>query len=181
MARHLLWLGTFIVLVSAGVNVSPAAPLGPLRAALKQHYALSRIEVQNRAYEGAVVERGAVLTVEADAVPAKKLRVIQANTKSPRFHVRDYARVEITDDGEINAGPGDLRLQKGIRLVVLDLKVERDTVRVFTHTAAPVLAQDGTRVYGCTEFVFRFGRMPLAASDAPLVQEVIERWLPFAA
>lgn len=40
--------------------------------------------------------RGAVLVLGPQAVPAKSLRVVQANTKSPRFHVHDYARVRWT-------------------------------------------------------------------------------------
>ncbi len=42
----------------------------------------------------------------------------------------------------------------GTRLVLFDVKVERDQVRVFTHTAEPVVRPGGgPAAYGCTEFV----------------------------
>ena len=176
------WLFAFVPLIAAVVvNQVYAAPLGQVRDALKQRYPLSRIEIQSQPNEGVVIERGAILTLEADSVPAKKLRIIQANTKSPRFHVMDYARVEIGTDGALTAGRGDFAVAKGTRLVVLDLKVAADRVSLFTHTAEPVGRADGKSVYGCTEFVFRFPGGALERSDLAQVQHVIEHWLPFAA
>ena len=177
MTRHVL-SGVVVMAVVVGPAVTSALPLGELRDALKQRYPLSRLEVQSKPHEGTVIERGAVLSLEADGVPANTLRIIQTNTKSPRFHVRDYAEVEITE-GAIRAGAGQLRLPKGTRLVVLDLKAEPDRIRLFTHTADPIVV-GGKPVYGCTEFVFRFHGTPLTARDAAQVQGVIEHWLPLA-
>ncbi len=168
--------------VVVGPAVPSALPLGQLRDVLKQRYPLSRLEVQSKPHEGTVIERGAVLSLDADGVPANTLRIIQTNTKSPRFHVRDYAEVEITE-GAIRAGAGQLRLPKGTRLVVLDLKAEPDRIRLFTHTADPIVVGGKPVygcIYGCTEFVFRFHGTPLTARDAAQVQGVIEHWLPLA-
>ena len=178
MTRRVL-SGFIVMAVVGGPAVTSALPLGLLRDVLTQRYPLSRIEVQSKPHEGAVIERGAVLSLEADGVSANTLRIIQTNTKSPRFHVRDYAEVEITDGGAIRAGAGQLRLPKGTRLVVLDLKAEPDRIRLFTHTADPIVV-GGKPVYGCTEFVFRFHGTPLTARDVAQVEGVIERWLPFA-
>ena len=179
MGRHTLSWSLSIALVLGG-TAAAAIPLGELRDALKQRYPISRIEIENSAYPGTVVLRGAVLALEPDGVPANTFRTIRTNTKSPRFHVRDYATVEITADGVINAGPGEFRLPKGTRLVVLDVTAEADRVRLFTHTVAPVMVE-GRPVYGCTEFVFRFGPSRLERSDLVAIERTIERWLPFAA
>jgi len=178
MTRHVL-SGFIVMAVVGGPAVTSALPLGLLRDVLTQRHPLSRMEVQSKPHEGAVIERGAVLSLEADGVPANTLRIIQTNTKSPRFHVRDYAEVEITDEGAIRARAAQLRLPKGTRLVVLDLKAEPDRIRLFTHTADPIVV-GGKPVYGCTEFVFRFPGTPLTARDVAEVEGVIERWLPFA-
>ncbi|MGH9893331.1 MAG: hypothetical protein ACREA0_15340, partial [bacterium] len=79
-----------------------------------------------------------------------------ANTKSPRFHVHDYARVEVDGKGRLAAGSGDLTLAAGTRLAVLDVKVRGDEVRILTHTAEPVRREGRMAVYGCTEFIFHF-------------------------
>lgn len=180
MFRPLSFVFATVVLTTvAAAGPVSAVPLAQLRDALKQRYPLSRIEVQSRPNEGAVIERGAILTLEADGVPAKRLRIIQANTKSPRFHVHDYARIEIAEGGVLRAGQGDFTLAKGTRLVVLDLKVEAGGVRLFTHTTEPVALPGGGSAYGCAEFVFRFGGTP-ERPDLARVEQVIEHWLPFA-
>jgi hypothetical protein len=64
-------------------------------AGSSERFRLSRIEVQNPSYEGAIIKKGTVLRLQADGIPANALRTVQLNTKSPRFHVPDYARVEV--------------------------------------------------------------------------------------
>lgn len=160
---------SFAAVPSARANESPAD-------ALKQRYRLSRIEVQSVPVAGTVARPGVRLRVEADAVPAKPFRINQMNTKSPRFHARDYARVAVVSGQVVTVETGNLTLSRGTEVVVLDLKVDGDTVRLFTHTAAPVSGADGKRAYGCTEFVFRFD-VPVAPADVARVQETIDRWL----
>lgn len=74
----------------------------------------------------------------------------------PRFHVHDYARVEVDDEGRLAPGSGDLTLGAGTRLAVLDVKVRGNEVRILTHTAEPVRREGRMAVYGCTEFIFHF-------------------------
>jgi hypothetical protein len=64
-------------------------------------------------------------------------------------------------------------LPRGTRLAVLEHKVERDRVRLLTHTVDRVRRPDGTLVYGCTEFIFPIGQ----SSDTTAVQRQIERVL----
>lgn len=145
--------------------------------ALKKRYPLSRIEVQNAAVQGVVAKPGVRLRLDADDVPAKPFHVTQANTKSPRFHARDYARVGVASGEMVTLESGELTLRRGTEVVVLDVKVKADTVRLFTHTSEPVTYADGRRAYGCTEFVFRFDHTPIVPADAARVQQTIERWL----
>jgi hypothetical protein len=70
-----------------------------LRDDLAERFHLSRMEVQNPSDQGAVIKKGTVLQLQADGIPANALRTVQLNTKSPRFHVPDYARVEVGRDG----------------------------------------------------------------------------------
>lgn len=178
-----VWLHSalFALVTVAIVACAGAVPSSQLLNALQQRYPLSRIEVQSGPNEGTVIERGTVLRLDVEGVPAKRLRIIQANTKSPRFHVPDYARVEITEPGRITTAEGDFALPRGTEMVVLGLKVDRDRVRLFTHTAKPVPLAAGAVAFGCTEFVFRFGGETLEHADSAQVEHVIERWLPFAA
>jgi hypothetical protein len=147
-----------------------------LRPALKRIYEPSTVEVQSKALEGRRARRGAVLPLETDGVPAKPFRVTQVNTKSPRFHVHDYARVEIIN-GTRRGRDGDLTLPKGTRVVVLDRKVRSDAVHLFTHTAEPMREAGRTPVYGCTEFVFPVKAAEVDRTDAAGVRRVIERVL----
>lgn len=174
-----LLIGIVATVVVAGV--AQAGGPGELRDALRQRYTSSRMEVQNVTRAGAVVRPGTVLRLETGAVPAKRLRFIQASPKSPRFHVRDYARVEIAGDRVLAAERGDFALQPGARVVVLDLKVDRDRVRLFTHTAEPVALPTGRAEYGCTEFVFRLDPDVIQRADAATIAQAIERWLARAA
>ena len=148
-----------------GVSASTVYAGSSLRDDLTEPFWLSRIEVQNPSYEGAIIKKGTVLRLQADGTPANTLRSVQLNTKSPRFHVPDYARVEVSRDGDITAGPGAMSLSKDTRLVVLDLKVSGDRVRLLTHTVAPVRLPDGKAAYGCTEFVFAFDPGSLERAD----------------
>ena len=162
------------------VAPAPAATTDSVLDALRARYVLSRIDVQNESSEGRIVKKGAVVILQGDGVPANRLRVVQINTKSPRFHVLDSARVEIGPDGHLTGGPGELTLAKGTRLVVLDLKTDGDRLRLFTHTVAPVRLADGKTAYGCTEFVFRLGDDGNAPGDLSSVTSRIDRWLELA-
>lgn len=154
-----------------------ASTLDPVHDALKARYHESLIEINNPRTEGRIVSPSAVLTVQAEGVSAKKFRVVQANMKSPRFHVRDYAQLQITPDGRFTAAPGDFTLDKATRLVVLDVKVEKDRVRLFTHTLTPIRLAGGQAAYGCTEFVFHADPESLARGDIGALQGQIERLL----
>ena len=162
--------------VSAGVGEASA-----LRDALTERFRVSRIDVQGPAVEGHVVTKGTVLRLRHDGVPANVLRSIQANTKSPRFHVRDYARVEVRQDGLHPFAPGVLSLTKGTQIVILDVKVDADRVRLFTHTLEPVPMPSGRAGYGCTEFVFVFDPDTLQRADVGTVANRIDEWLAVSA
>ena len=173
-------------LLLVGVSAALAAFVGTadasaiLRDALTERFKVSRIEAPNQFDEGHVIKEDAVLVLQADGVPAGVLRTTQANTKSPRFHAHDYARVSVGEDGRILAGPASLTLRKGTRLVVLDLKVDRDRVRMFTHTLDPVQLPDGKTAHGCTEFIFVFDPATLARADVATVSTRIDRWFSVA-
>ena len=109
---------------------------------LKARYPLSTIEVGNVSNQGVVAKKGLVLRLEADA-PALRIRFVQANTKSPRFHVRDYASVEVAGDRILSAVRGDFTLPKGTRVVVLD-RAQGDVVTV-QHQIERWLLRDETR------------------------------------
>jgi hypothetical protein len=175
MSRFTLFVLSFSTTLA--LSVGPGHAASSLSAALAEHFRPSRMDVQHPAGEGRIVQKGTVLVLQADAVPADKLRVVQINTKSPRFHTPDYARVQVGTDGRLTARPGVMTLPKGTRLVILDTKVDRDQVRVFTHTLEPVRLPDGTAAYGCTEFVFAFEPSALTAGDATAVASRIEQWL----
>ena len=165
--------GAFAVSLPGPVH---AADTGAIQHALQERYQPSRLDVSNRALEGHLSKRGSVLLLQADA-PAQALRFVQLNTKSPRFHVRDYARVTVAQDGALTSGKGDFTLPKGTRLGVLDLKVDRDQVHVFTHTLEPVQLADGKTAYGCTEFVFPLDPGARNRADVAAVSSEIDRVL----
>jgi hypothetical protein len=174
-------------LIAFGSAVSGAEPLG-LRRALEERYRLSGIEIESSQRQGAVVRRGVVLTVQMDGVPANPLRVIRPAPWSPRDHapvwprhLRNYARFEISKDGAPIAEPATFTLPRGRRVIVLEMKVERDAVRLFTHTVAPVALPGGLAQYGCTEFVFRIDPEVIQRADVTTVDQAIERWLARAA
>ena len=165
-----------VALLLALTGVASARANEALADALQQRYRVSRIEVQNAAAQGALARPGARLRVEADGVQARPFRVIQANTKSPRFHARDYARVAVASGELLILETGELTLRRGTEVVVLDIKVHGDSVRLFTHTVEPIAKASGRPAYGCTEFVFSFDG-PLAPIHAACVLQTIDRWL----
>lgn len=175
MYRLMLFLLMTSTAVSASVSTGHAA--SSLRDALGDRFILSRIDVQNPSDEGRVVKKGTILVLQAVGIPANAMRSVQLNTKSPRFHARDYARVVMAQDGNLTAAPGATSLTKGTRLVVLDLKVSRDRVRLFTHTLEPVRLPSGKAAYGCAEFVFDFDPATLDRADIGAVAGRIEQWL----
>ncbi len=171
----------FSVVAGSLPGLAHAGDAEAIRQSLKARYQSSRMEVGNPALEGQVSARGSILVLQADRAPAKKLRFVQLNTKSPRFHVSDYAKVMVARDGTLVGDPGDLTLPKGTRLRVLDLKVDRDQVHIFTHTAAPILLGDGKTAYGCTEFVFSLDPGVGRRGDVVAVTAEIDRVLRLAA
>src|SRR5947209_18303233 len=137
MYRLRLLLVAVSAALAASVGTGYASPT--VRDVLSERFKVSRIEVPNQSDEGHVIKKGTVLLLQADGVPAGVLRTTQINTKSPRFHAHDYARVTVGEDGHIIlAEPASLTLGKGTRLLVLNLKVDRDRVRMFTHSMEPV-------------------------------------------
>ena len=175
MRRVMLFLLTAATAFGMSVTIGHAA--SPTREILAGRFRLSRIEAHNQVEEGQVTRKGTVLLLHADGIPAKKLRFVRANTKSPRFHVPDYARVEVGRDGQLTSSPGDMALPRGTRLVVLDLEVGVDQVRMLTHTLEPVRLPDGRQRYGCTEFVFAFDPSTLQRAEAESVTSRIDQWL----
>ena len=171
----LLSVWATIAMASSAVTPARAGSVGDL---LKERYQLSQIDMQNQAIEGRVSCPGSVFTLRADQVPANRLRTVQINTKSPRFHVRDYARVDVAPDGTLSGKPGDFSLSRGTRLVVLDVEVESDRIRVFAHTLSPAQVLAGKAAYGCTEFVFHVDPAVIARGDVAEIERRIEQVIP---
>lgn len=181
MGRIALMLLTILSISGVSVSASVEASTSDMvREALKARYRISRMEVQNEQVQGRVLSPATVLLLRADGISGKQFRTIQANTKSPRFHVRDYARIEIAPDGRFTAASGDFTLPKGSQLVVLDLKITSDEVRLFTHTLDPVRRADRRDGYGCAEFVFRFPPGLLDRGEMAAVQSRIGEFLTLA-
>jgi hypothetical protein len=166
------------------VRVDPSHATVPdaARKALQERFQLSRVAVGTERVEGRVSDPGTILILQADGVPAKRFRVVQHVNyldKVPartRFHVRDYAPVSIAADGRLTAAPADFTLSKGTRLVVLDLRVKLDRVRLLTHTLDPVRLVYGRAVYGCTEFILPFDPGVLEWGDPAATLSRIEQW-----
>src|SRR5438309_536998 len=175
MHRFMLLIVSTSMTLAASVGTGHAA--SSVRDALSERFKPSRIEMARGPDDGHVVEKGTVLRLTADGIPAGVLQTTQLNTKSPRFHVHDYARVAVDERGRISAEPGRLALPKGTRMVVLNLKTDRDRIRLFTHTLDPVQLPDGTTAHGCTEFVFTFDPTTLSRPDIATITARIEQWL----
>lgn len=179
-------VAAWLAVALAGAEHATAA--NTLEQQLSNALPLSQIALTPSARAGKVVERGTVLVLEGDGVPANRLSVLRIPVYSgrdgipnPVQHLRNYARVEVTGDGRRRGERGELTLGRGTRLVVLDLTVKKDGVHLFTHTATPVRTPDGGAAYGCTEFVFAIGAETYESADARKVLAVIERWLKPAA
>ena len=118
------------------------------------------------------------MTLAVDGVPAKPFRVIQANPKSPWSHVMDFARFEVALDARVHAESSPLRLQRGSRLVVLDVRLVGNRLHLLTHTAEPLPGPLGAEpIYGCTEFVFDLEPNVVRAGQADVIVQHVERWL----
>jgi hypothetical protein len=174
MHRFTLLIVSTSMTLAALVGVGHAAP--SVRDVLSERFRPSRMEMATGPDEGHVVAKGTVLRL-TDGISAGVLRTTQLNTKSPRFHVHDYARVAIDERGRVSAEPASVALTRGTRMVVLNLKTDRDHVRLFTHTLDPVQLPDGTTAHGCTEFVFTFDPTTLNTADIATVTARIEQWL----
>jgi hypothetical protein len=127
-----IMLSVFALSTTLAASVGIGRAESTLGDALRNRFERSRIEVQSTSDEGRVVKKGTILLLQADQIPAAKLRVIQANTKSPRFHSPHYARVEVSRDGQLIANPGELSLAKGTRLAVLN-GLRRPGASLHTH------------------------------------------------
>jgi len=158
---------------ASGVRVSE-----PVRNALSERFTLSRIE--SPSIGGHSLRPGVNLTLERDGMPAMPLRITHPNPKLPGVHAGDYALVEVAQDERVTVGPGQFRLARGTQLAVLDLKIDADRVRLFTHTIEPVAYADGRPVYGCTGFVFWFDPAILQGNDPAPVLQRIDQWLGHA-
>src|SRR5712692_7745300 len=91
----------------AGVPpVSGVEAAESLQEALYRRYQPSRIEIADPTRRGTVNRRGKVLVLLVDGVPAKPFRVVQANPKSPLRHVMDFARIEVSPGGSVQAESG---------------------------------------------------------------------------
>ena len=154
--------GVAIVLGAGCARATTTTGTGEIKDAVRDRYHTSRVELQAPDHRGAVTKPGTVLMLRADGVPANVLRVSKPERPHPKMqvptrvrHIDNYARVTVGADGTLAGGPGELSLASGTRLVLFDVKVERDQVRFFTHTVDPVARLDGgPAAYGCTEFVF---------------------------
>lgn len=60
---------------------------------------------------------------------------------------------------------------------MLNIKVEGNRVRIFTHTLERLVLPYGTRAYGCTEFVLRFESNEIRRGDLASVEARISRIL----
>lgn len=106
----------FVALVGPGC-VSQAMASDGLQTALAERFRISSIEAQNPSLAGRVITQGVVPALKTSGVHVNTLRVTQINTKSPRFHVWDYAPVEIAPDGTLGRSKGAFSLPAGTRLV----------------------------------------------------------------
>src|SRR5712692_9056386 len=124
-----------------------------MRRALYRLFQPSRIEIQDPGREGTVTRQGRLLVLAGDRVPAEPFRVIEVGrTYKVRQHVMDFGRIDVSEDGEIRTEPAPFTVARGTHMVVLDVQLAGDDVRLLMHTAGPVgVHDDGDLVYGCTE------------------------------
>lgn len=187
--RHMI--AGFAGMVGSGLITIESVP-GSARAALQdslqERYRLSTIEIERPQRRGTIVRRGVVLTLQTAGVPANPLRVVRPVVGSPRDHVsawtrhlKNYARLTVPSEGAPISEPAAFTLARGTRIVVIESKVERDAVRLFTHTVEAVAVPGGSAEYGCTEFVFQIDPDVIRRADMATVERAIERWLARAA
>jgi hypothetical protein len=120
----MLWLLMCLVAVgSFGMSRLHAAVPDTVRKALDERFRLSRVAVESDLIEGRIFNPGTILTLQADAFPAKRFRVVwrleplfvfdkSLRPKWVRLHVPDYASVTIAADGRLTAGAGDFTLMR---------------------------------------------------------------------
>ncbi|MGH7553333.1 MAG: hypothetical protein ACREMQ_09960 [Longimicrobiales bacterium] len=170
-----------LLVLSAASPASGQDGRAVVQAALTARFQPSVIDLQPGKRRGTVARTGRIL-ISADSIPAKPFRVFQENPASPPVHVMDFAEVRIGRDGRIIAEPAPMRLGRGSRVVVLDVRVEASRVHLLTHTAEPVrVTAGGEPVYGCTEFVFELESDVIRAGRVEPIVERIERWLDWTA
>lgn len=144
------------VAVVLGSGAAWAASTGEIRTAVKDRYRPSRIELQPADQRGVVTKPGTVLVLLADGVPANVLRVSKPERPHPKIqtpprvrHVDNYARVTADANGGLSGGPGELTLASGTRLVLFDVKVQRDKLSLRAHAGAGDPGREsGIRLYG---------------------------------
>jgi len=170
---------SWVLLVVSATLVAVTGHAAPqwLVEELRDRYRRSYIE-KSAPEAGKAFGIGAVLVVAADEIRANPLRISQLDPKSPRFHLGDFAPLEIGESGQLTASSGSMSLAKGTRVVVIDLKIDADRVRLFTHTVEPVGTPSGVSLYGCTEFVFRFAPSVLDRGDIREIEQRIDEWIP---
>lgn len=158
IARSWFWIaGVGVATMLTGCSAATQSP--EVTSLVKNRYSVSRVDFDQSGRRAVVARQGAVLILQVDGVPANALRVVHPPRASKEVtpvraqHVGNYAEVAISEDGVASASRGEFTLPRGTRLVVLERKVERDRVRLFTHTLEPAHKADGTTAYGCTEFI----------------------------
>lgn len=170
-----------LIMMAAAVLLSEACGADGLEAQLYRRFQPSRIEIENPARRGVIVRQGQLLTLAGDAVPAQPFRVMQANPAAPSSHVMEFARIEIRADGRVQAERAPLMIPRGTRVVVLDVRLKGDQVRLLTHTAESLQRPGGGDAgYGCTEFVFQLPSSVVKGGDAEPLFLLIEHWLEWS-
>ena len=183
MRRVVTWLLIVIALALARSRAEAGDIEARVQDFLNRRYQLSEIELEDPSQQGSVTRVGKLLTLSADGVPAKPLRVVRTKGMPHAMHVMEFAQVNIRADGNVDAASGPLRLPKGTLLVVLDAKLRGNQVHLLTHTAGPVAGEIGASpaVYGCTEFIFhlepRVLETPPVEPTLQAIERTIERWL----
>ena len=147
---------------------------GELARAVSQRFRLAQIETEHLEQAGTETRRGASVTLVA-SVPTKPFRLVQVAGSHPTpQHVMDFARINIAAGGAVQT---ESTLPAGAEMVILDVRVDPDTVHLFAHTAAPlpVSLEGGDAIYGCAEFVFPFDPTTLASPES--LADRLGEWL----
>lgn len=160
----------------AAIAAPTGAVAGDLAREVARRFQPSQIEMERTGRLGAVTRQGALLTLIA-AMPAKPFLVIEVEGVPKALqHVMDFARVDVSADGTIQAESSLYTVPAGTEMVILDVMVSDAAVHLLAHTAEPLpVRAGGESVYGCTEFVFHFDPSALPSPD-PLFDRIGE-WL----